>query len=245
VPNPTSDVKNRIYDRIVGRAPTGVWSRNDFLDLGTQFSVEKALQRLQKDGLIRRPHRGLYDKPGRSGLTGGLLFPPRSSFVDAIARRDKLKILVDGMTAANGLGLTTAVPSRSVIHANTYPRTIEIHANVGDAPTKPPVIYRLEFKRISASSEFWAGRAGMHVIRALDWYRDQSAQKTDELVNGIVRALESDPEGARAARDVGENIAAAPAWMHPIIRRIAAHFAKEKTAQFLKETQPHAPGRDA
>ena len=68
------------------------------------------------------------------------------------------------MTAANGLGLTTAVPSRSVIHANTYPRTMEIYVNAGDAPDKPPVIYRLEFKRISAGSEFWAGRPGMRVV---------------------------------------------------------------------------------
>jgi hypothetical protein len=36
------------------------------------------------------------------------------------------------MTAANDLGLTTAVPARSTIYADTYPRTIDIKANAGD-----------------------------------------------------------------------------------------------------------------
>ena len=66
------------------------------------------------------------NQPGTSKLTGKMVFPPRASFIDAIARRDKLRVLVDGMTAANDLGLTTAVPARSTIYADTYPRTIEI-----------------------------------------------------------------------------------------------------------------------
>ena len=152
-----------------------------------------------------------------------MIFPPRSAFVDAIARRDKLNILVDGMTAANDLGLTTAVPARSVIHANTYPRTIEIHANAGDDPDKAPVIYRLEFKRIAASSEFWAGRPGMRVVQALAWYRHQAGDNAVDLANGIVHALERDPNSATVVHDIADNIAATPAWMHPIIRRIAAN----------------------
>lgn len=63
-------------------------------------------------------HRGLYDKPAISQLTGKMVFRPRASFIDAIARRDKLRVCVDGMTAANDLGLTTAVPARSTIYAS-------------------------------------------------------------------------------------------------------------------------------
>jgi len=78
--------------------------------------------------------------------------------VDAIARRDKLRVLVDGMTAANDLGLTTAVPARSTIYADTYPRMIEIEASAGDPKATKPVIYKLDFKRIAAKTAFWAGR---------------------------------------------------------------------------------------
>ena len=124
MPDPTSDTLNRVYARITAGAPGGVWSRADFLDIASPNGVEKALQRLAKRGDIRRPCRGLYDKPTTSKLTGKMVFPAIASFVDAIARRDKLRVLVDGMTAANDLGLTTAVPARRTIYADTYPRTL-------------------------------------------------------------------------------------------------------------------------
>jgi hypothetical protein len=38
---------------------------------------------------------GLYDKPETSTLTDKIVFPPRSFFIDAVARRDKLRVLVD------------------------------------------------------------------------------------------------------------------------------------------------------
>uniref|UniRef100_UPI0019531ED3 DUF6088 family protein n=1 Tax=Serratia marcescens TaxID=615 RepID=UPI0019531ED3 len=88
------------------------------------------------------------------------------SFIDAIVRRDKLRVLVDGMTAANDLGLTTAVPARSTIYADTYPRTIEIEASAGDLKVTKPVIYKLDFKRVAAKTAFWAGRPAMRVVQA-------------------------------------------------------------------------------
>ena len=56
MPDPTSDTMDRIYQRIAKAAPSGVWSRADFLDIGTPNAVEKALQRLTLKGDIRRPH---------------------------------------------------------------------------------------------------------------------------------------------------------------------------------------------
>jgi len=74
MPDPTSDTLDRIHDRIAKAAPAGVWSRADFLDIGTPNAVEKALQRLTRRCDIRRPYRGLYDKPGISKLTGRWCF---------------------------------------------------------------------------------------------------------------------------------------------------------------------------
>lgn len=225
MPDPTSHTLDRIHDRIAQTAPAGVWSRADFLDIGTPNAVEKALQRLTLRGDIRRPYRGLYDKPGTSKLTGKLVFPPRSSFIDAIARRDKLRVLVDGMTAANDLGLTTAVPARSTIHADTYPRTIEIEASAGDPKATKPVIYKLDFKRISAKTAFWAGRPAMRVIQALSWFRDDRSA-LDAAVNGIVRHLSRDPNRQMVAQDLRDNIHAIPAWMYPLIEAITRNLAE-------------------
>jgi hypothetical protein len=219
MPDPTSDTLERIHQRIANAAPSGVWSRADFLDVATPNAVEKALQRLASRGDIRRPHRGLYDKPGISQLTGKMVFPPRASFIDAIARRDKLRVCVDGMTAANDLGLTTAVPARSTIYADTYPRTIEIEANAGDAKAKKPVIYILDFKRISAKTAFWAGRPAMRVIRALHWFRDERSN-LETVVDGIVRYLARSPHRQPIIQDLRENIHAIPAWMYQAIETI-------------------------
>ena len=221
MPDPTSDTLNQIYERIAMAAPSGVWSRADFLDIGTPYAIEKALQRLTHRGDIRRPYRGLYDKPEISKLTGKMVFPPRSSFIDAIARRDKLRVLVDGMTAANDIGLTTAVPARTTIHADTYPRTIKIEANVGDPKATTPVIYTLDFKRISAKAAFWAGRPAMRIVQALNWFRDDRSS-LEPAVNGIVRNLAQSPHRTAILQDLRENIQALPAWMYPLVTAINA-----------------------
>lgn len=226
MPDPTSDTLDRIHARIAQAAPAGVWSRADFLDIGTPNAVEKALQRLTRRGDLRRPYRGLYDKPGVSKLTGKMVFPPRASFIDAIVRRDKLRVLVDGMTAANDLGLTTAVPARSTIYADTYPRTIEIEASAGDPKVTKPVIYKLDFKRIAAKTAFWAGRPAMRVVQALAWFRDEKAS-LDAAVNGIVRHLARDPNREKVADDLRENIHAVPAWMYPLIETITRRLAED------------------
>lgn len=226
MPDPTSDTLNRIRDRIAKTAPSGVWSRADFLDIGTPNAVEKALQRLVNRGDIRRPYRGLYDKPGISRLTGKMVFPPRSSFIDAIARRDKLRILVDGMTAANDIGLTTAIPARTTIHADTYPRTIEIEANAGDPKATKPVIYTLDFKRISAKTAFWAGRPAMRIVQALNWFRDDRSS-LEPAVSGIVHHLAQSSQRAAILQDLRENIQALPAWMYPVVSAISAELPPE------------------
>ncbi|WGR90694.1 DUF6088 family protein (plasmid) [Bradyrhizobium sp. ISRA443] len=226
MPDPTSNTLDRIHDRIAQTAPAGVWSRADFLDIATPNAIEKALQRLAQRGDIRRPYRGLYDKPGISKLTGKMVFPPRASFIDAIARRDKLRVLVDGMTAANDLGLTTAVPARSTIYADTYPRTIEIQASAGDPQVTKPVIYKLDFKRISAKTAFWAGRPAMRVVQALTWFRDDRSS-LNAAVNGIVRHLLRDPNRAKIAQDLRDNIRAVPAWMYPLVETITRNLLAE------------------
>ncbi|PRD40822.1 hypothetical protein C5748_24975 [Phyllobacterium phragmitis] len=58
-------------------APVGIWSRR-FSGHRNANAVENALQRLTNRGDIRRPRRGLYDKPTINQLTGKMLFPPRA-----------------------------------------------------------------------------------------------------------------------------------------------------------------------
>ncbi|RWM05774.1 MAG: hypothetical protein EOR73_33260, partial [Mesorhizobium sp.] len=63
-------------------------------------------------GELRRIDRGLYDRPRTSNLTGRVTVPDYRAVIRAVTRRDRARAVIDGMTAANDLGLTTAVPAR-------------------------------------------------------------------------------------------------------------------------------------
>lgn len=94
--------------------------------------MDKALQRLVNAGQLRRIDRGLYDQPKVNSLTKKAATPDYHAIVDtAIARRDQLHLLVDGMTAANDLGLTGAVPAHiNITHGalKQYPLLPKKHA---------------------------------------------------------------------------------------------------------------------
>jgi hypothetical protein len=212
-----TELRNLIFDRMSAAAPSGVWSRADFLDLGSAYAVEKVLQRLHASGQIRRPHRGLYDITGTTGLTGGMLFPPRQAFIDAIARRDRLRVVVDGMTAANDLGLTPDVPAKTVIYADTQPRVMAIHANVGEADADP-VVYDLVFRMIGSRKAFWAGRPGMRIVQALAWLgKDAMDGHVAAKIAGRLRHAH-DPQSI--VDDLLDNLSAMPTWMHPVAYEI-------------------------
>ncbi|HEY1856083.1 DUF6088 family protein [Acidocella sp.] len=125
----TSDLKMQISGRIQS-APDDVWTPVDFLDLGSREAVDKALQRLALAAQIRRLDRGLYDKPRPSQLTGQMSVPDYRRVIQAIARRDQTRMLVDGMTAANDLGLSDAVPGQIVVHTDARLRPIKLGKQV-------------------------------------------------------------------------------------------------------------------
>ena len=106
---PTSIV-TAIRDRIAGPRQPRVWTAEDFADLGARAAIDQALHRLMASGKIRRIARGLYDLPGTNRLTGKPTSPDPRAVIDALARKGNVRILVDGITAANDLGLTDAVP---------------------------------------------------------------------------------------------------------------------------------------
>jgi hypothetical protein len=86
---------------------------SDFVDLASRDAIDKALQRLTKAETLKRIDRGLYDQPGFNKLTQKSNPPDPRSVIDAVGRRDQTRMLVDGMTAANDLGMTDAVPAKN------------------------------------------------------------------------------------------------------------------------------------
>jgi hypothetical protein len=108
----TTSIPAAIHDRIATSGQVRVWTPEDFADLGPRNTVDQALHRLVATNRLRRIARGLYDHPQENSLTGKPTNPKPRDVIDALSRKGKVRIVVDGITAANDLGLTDAVPAR-------------------------------------------------------------------------------------------------------------------------------------
>jgi hypothetical protein len=209
-----SDLKTQIVDRIQAK-PDDVWTPVDFLDLGSREVVDKTLQRLTRASRIRRLDRGLYDRPRRSELTDKMSVPDYRRVIQAVARRDQTRMLVDGMTAANDLGLSDAVPGRIVVHTDARLRPIELgRQTIAFRPTAP-------------SKLFWADRPAMRVVQALHWLRDALTDPDDRrrILRRLRAILADQNQGAIIAADLVKGLPTLPTWMQDIVRGLVADDA--------------------
>jgi len=206
-----SDLKTQIAGRIQA-TPDAVWTPVDFLDLGSREVVDKTLQRLTLASHIRRLDRGLYDRPRRNQLTGEMSVPDYRRVIQAVARRDQTRMLVDGMTAANDLGLSDAVPGRIVVHTDGRLRPIKLGKQI------------IAFRPTAPSKLFWADRPAMRVVQALHWLRDSLADPDDRrrILRRLHAILADKDQGPAIATDLAEGLPTLPAWMQDVVRRLRA-----------------------
>jgi hypothetical protein len=210
-PKTDSDISSQILDRI-GKPSNAVWTPSDFADLGTRTAIDKALQRLAANGELRRIDRGLYDRPSVNKLTGKLNVPDYRAVILAVAKRDKARILVDGMTAANDLGLTNAVPAK-----------IEV---LVDGRFKPIKLGNQEivFKHAAPSRLYWADHPGMRVVQALHWLKDVLTEEDENRrVKSILKRLFEDGDaGKKISDDLKAHLGSLPIWMQDFLRPLLA-----------------------
>ena len=201
------ELRTRLLDRIV-RDPGSVWTPSDFADLGNRAAVDKTLQRLEIAGEVRRIDRGLYDRPTINSLTKRPVVPDYRAVIRAVARRDNARFVIDGMSAANDLGLTTAVPARIEVLVDARLKPIKLGNQV------------VHFKTAAPSRLFWAGRPAMRVVQALHWLQDMLSAPGDRArVADTLRRLLADPQHGSAIRDdLRTGLSALPIWMQEFLR---------------------------
>jgi hypothetical protein len=207
----STDLKAQIAGRIRA-TPEAVWAPVDFLDLGSREAVDKTLQRLTHIDQIRRLDRGLYDRPRHNRLTGQMTVPDYRQVIEAVARRDQSRMLVDGMTAANDLGLSDAVPGRIVVHTDARLRPIKLGKQT------------IAFRPTAPSKLFWAGRPAMRVVQALHWLRRSLSDPGDrERILRRLRVMLVDKiKGAAIAADLAKDLSTLPTWMQDLVRPLLA-----------------------
>ena len=203
----TPNLKTAILNR-VRKDASKVWMPRDFLDLGGRDVTDKTLQRLAQAGRLRRISRGLYDKPSYNKLMQKDNPPDTRKIIDAIARRDQIRVLVDGMTAANDLGFTNAVPAKVIVHT--------------DARIKPILLgnMKITFKPTAPSKLYWANRPAMRVVQALHWLRNMMGRDdNDAIFNRRLKDILFHPKYGKSIRDdLRAGFLTLPIWMQDMLR---------------------------
>jgi hypothetical protein len=204
---PALDLEAHI-DRRVSAQPGNVWTPVDFVDLGSRAAFDKTLQRLTANKKLSRIARGLYYRAGTHTLSGKPTTPDVRAIVDAIARRDQSRIVVDGLTAANDLGLTTAVPARVTVLTDARLRPVEMGKQ------------RIVFQTVAPRRLYWAGRPAMRVVQALYWLRDLLDSDNADILQRL-RAILIDPGHGESIRDdLRRGLPTLPMWMQSIVRQL-------------------------
>lgn len=200
-----------LADRIMRRIRShgrGKWvsTPKNFLDLGHRAAVDKALSRLVKGGVLRRIGRGLYDWPRISGILNRPASPDVDGAVKAIARRDHIRVMPDGIVAANQLGLTNAVPAKTSYVTDGTTRIL----NVGGRT--------VSFRHVGAFIMRWSGRLGAPLVQALTWL---GRANIDDQVVAQLRSRVPDA----VLRDLSQGLDVLPRWMVPIVQSLSSDLS--------------------
>jgi Family of unknown function (DUF6088) len=196
-----NSIDTKISRRIQRCERGSVFVPDAFAALGSRALVDKALQRLVADGVLRRLSRGLYDKPRHDELLG-TLWPSVDAVVKAIAQKDRIRTQPSGVYAENMLGLSEQVPAKVVLLTDGISRTVRAGP------------LQITLKRTTPRQMAAAGRLSGLLIQAFKSMGIQHIKPAH-----IERLRKNIPAVERAK--VMKDLALAPAWMRPLLRQVA------------------------
>ena len=204
-------ISDKIMRRVVSKSKRHerwVCTPTDFPDIGSRTAVNQALSRLVKRGDLRRVGRGLYDKPRYNPILKGEAPANVRSAVEAIVRRDGIRVMRDGIVFANRLRLTNAVPAHTAYVTDGATRNIQVDGRTIRLRHAGPNVMR------------WFGKPSAPVAQALRWLGPLASQDKD-IIPILKRILPDDVK-----RDLIQNSAYLPPWAETIAQAVAEEFAK-------------------
>ena len=171
----------------------------DFLAFGTSKTIAKALERLVEKKEINRVARGIYARLQTDPILG-VLNPSTEAIAQAIAKRDKARIIPTGSTALNVLGLSTQVPMNIVYLTDGAARKITIGKR------------KIVFKKTAPKNLATIGKiSGLVIQAAKEIGKDKLYDHEKEI---IIKQLKKE-EPYRLEHD----IKLAPEWIRIIMRQ--------------------------
>lgn len=190
---------DKIEEKVNKAKPGSILFIEDFLGVGTAGAVHVSLHRLVKAKQIKRLSRGIYAKPKHSDLVGEIL-PSTEEIAEAIAKRDKARILPTGSYAMHMLGLTTQIPLKLVYLTDGSPRKIKIGKRT------------IQFKKTTPKNLSLKGEVSKLVVQALREIGKDKA--TEEELEKIYTLLKQEDK-----KTLKHDIALAPQWIAEIMAK--------------------------
>ena len=121
-----SSIESQIVGTLASQEEKGtIIFPENFADLGSEDAVRQALHRLSKNDILIRLAHGIYLYPKIDDILG-VLYPSLEEVAEAIAHRDKARIIPTGVQALNKLGLSTQIPMKAVYLTDGAPRDIKV-----------------------------------------------------------------------------------------------------------------------
>jgi len=179
-----------------------LFTYSDFADLAPNATIRKAFSRLEKQGVLRRILRGIYDKPRYVERIKQYAAPDPDRVAHKLASKYGWAITPSGATALNLLGLSTQVPN--------------VFEYASDGPYRSYALgsYELKFSR-SANRELSAlSPTTAMVIQAIRALGENDVKEADiDHLSRRLTAQDKDlllSESKRAA-----------VWVYDVIKRVS------------------------
>lgn len=198
-------IENKTSSRIYGNQRGWAFSKIDFLDLGSDADIRKALSELAVKGTIRRVLRGVYDYPRISKLLNSEMGPDLDQLARALARRSGWRIQPSENTALNLLGLSTQVPAQSVYLSDGPSKTYEVGKQ------------QLVFKKRTLKESVFKHKESELVVQAL---KALGKERIDEEILQKLAGTWMPTMWKKILRDTKT----APAWVSDMILNISKRF---------------------
>ncbi|MCI5981546.1 MAG: DUF6088 family protein [Marinilabiliaceae bacterium] len=195
-----STIEDKIVSSIRKCGRGHVFYPDTFASYSSSDNIRKALMILKSKGIIINVARGIYCYPKIDKQLGlGVILPSVDEIVEAVAKRDHIKVVPTGAHAQNILGLSTQVPMNYVYLTNGWAKELTVLNNIN-----------VKFKQTSAKSMSFHNKLAMLITVALKDFGQKNV--TSEHIDTIHRLLRNEPK-----EKVMKDLVLMPVWIRKIV----------------------------
>ncbi|MHA7863367.1 DUF6088 family protein [Flagellimonas marinaquae] len=195
-----ASIEEQILAQIKNNEEGTIFLTEDFAQIANANALRVALYRLVKRGVLYRLASGIYVKPKTSQLLNQIVLPSLNDIAQAIAKRDKARIIPTGSFAMHALGLSEQIPLNVVYYTDGKARKIKIDNR------------NITFKKVSPRKLALKGKISKLAVLALTEIGKNSVTKSEE--DKIVKLLKEEN-----IEDLRHDLQLAPQWIAEIMAK--------------------------